>query len=393
MFAARNRHVQPFRVMVLMERARQLEREGRSIVHFEVGEPDFSTAEPIVTAGQQALADGHTGYTEALGIPELRARIAKFYRDQWEIELDPARIVVTSGASGALILACALLADPGDGWLMTDPGYPCNRSFLALVNAQAQLVPVGSDSGYQMSAEIAAECWQDNTHGLMLASPSNPTGAMLRGRDIEALSNLAVERGASIVLDEIYQGLTYGGGSGHCGTALTLSGAANLYVINSFSKYFGMTGWRLGWMVIPENAVPPVSRLAQNLFIAPPSISQYAALAAFSAEALAEHERRRDIFETRRDLLVSGLGRLGLRVALVPEGAFYLYVDIGAWGMNSDDFCSRLLEDYGVAVTPGTDFGTHQSDCNVRFAFTTGEDRIRRGLERIGDALTDWGFS
>ena len=392
MFAERNRHVQPFRVMVLMERARQLEREGRSIVHFEVGEPDFRTAEPIVSAGQQALADGRTGYTEALGIPELRLRIAEFYRDQWETEVDPARIVVTAGASGALVLACALLADPGDGWLMTDPGYPCNRTFLAMVNAQVQLAPVGPDSGYQMNAEIAVAHWRDNTRGLLLASPSNPTGAMLRAQDIEALRTLAGERGASVVLAEIYQGLTYGGGSVHRGTALTLPGTADLYVINSFSKYFGMTGWRLGWMVIPEEAVAPVARLAQNLFISPPSISQYAALAAFSTAALAEHERRRQTFEARRDLLASGLGRLGLQVALIPEGAFYLYVDIGACGMNSEDFCSRLLEDYGVAVTPGADFGAHRSDSHVRFAFTTGEDQIRRGLERIGEALTEWGF-
>jgi aspartate/methionine/tyrosine aminotransferase len=392
MFAERNRLVQPFRVMVLMERARQLEREGRSIVHLEVGEPDFPTAEPIVTAGQQALADGRTGYTEALGIPELRSRIAEFYRDRSGIEIDPGRIVVTSGASGALVLACTLLADPGDGWLMTDPGYPCNRSFVAMVNAQVQLAPVGPDSGYQMNAQIAAAHWHDNTRGLLLASPSNPTGAMLRGGDLEALFSLARERGASVVLDEIYQGLTYGGGVGHRGTALTLSGAADLYVVNSFSKYFGMTGWRLGWMVIPADAVAPLSRLAQNLFISPPSISQYAALAAFSEEALAEHERRRQTFEARRDLLVSGLAGLGLQVALVPEGAFYLYVDISTCGMSSDDFCSRLLEDYGVAVTPGTDFGAHRSDCHVRFAFTTGEDEIRRGLERIGDALTDWGI-
>jgi aspartate/methionine/tyrosine aminotransferase len=392
MFAERNRLVQPFRVMVLMERARQLEREGRSIVHLEVGEPGFPTAQPIVTAGHQALAEGRTGYTEALGIPELRLRIAEFYRDRSGIEIDPGRIVVTSGASGALVLACTLLADPGDGWLMTDPGYPCNRSFIAMVNAQVQLAPVGPDSGYQMNAQIAAAHWRDNTRGLLLASPSNPTGAMLRGRDLEALFSLARERGASVVLDEIYQGLTYGGGVGHCGTALTLSGAADLYVVNSFSKYFGMTGWRLGWMVIPADAVAPLSRLAQNLFISPPSISQYAALAAFSEEALAEHERRRQTFEARRDLLVSGLAGLGLQVALVPEGAFYLYVDISTCGMSSDDFCSRLLEDYGVAVTPGTDFGAHRSDCHVRFAFTIGEDKIRRGLERIGDALADWGI-
>jgi aspartate/methionine/tyrosine aminotransferase len=392
MFAERNRLIQPFRVMVLMERARQLEREGRVIVHLEVGEPDFPTAEPIVTAGHQALVEGRTGYTEALGIPELRLRIADFYRDRSDIEIDPGRIVVTSGASGALVLACTLLADPGDGWLMTDPGYPCNRSFVAMVNAQVQLAPVGPDSGYQMNARIAAAHWRDNTRGLLLASPSNPTGAMLRGQDLEALFTLASERGASVILDEIYQGLTYGGGDGHRGTALTLSGAADLYVVNSFSKYFGMTGWRLGWMVIPADAVAPLSRLAQNLFISPPSISQYAALAAFSEEALAEHERRRQTFEARRDLLVSGLEGLGLQIALVPEGAFYLYVDISTCSMSSEDFCSRLLEDYGVAVTPGTDFGAHRSDCHVRFAFTTGEDEIRRGLERIGDALTDWGI-
>lgn len=389
MFAERNRRIEPFRVMVVMERARQLEREGRSVVHFEVGEPDFSTASPIVAAGQQALAAGRTGYTEALGIPELRERIARFYDEAAGIAVDPARIIVTSGASGALLLACGLLANPDDRWLTTDPGYPCNRNFLALVNADVRRVPVGPDSGYQLNAERAAAHWHDDTRALLLASPSNPTGSMLRRVDIEALAALAKQRGAAVVLDEIYQGLTYAGGEGHRGSALAVSD--EIFVINSFSKYFGMTGWRLGWMVAPEAALEPLARLAQNLFISPPSIAQHAAVAAFSPDALAEHERRRAVFEQRRGLMVAGLGDCGLRVAVVPEGAFYLYVDIGVTGLDSETFCTRLLEQQGVAVTPGTDFGRHGADRHVRFAFTTGEDQIRAGIDRIGAALAEWG--
>ncbi|MEM8769242.1 MAG: aminotransferase class I/II-fold pyridoxal phosphate-dependent enzyme [Pseudomonadota bacterium] len=388
--AERLDRIAPFRVMQLMERAKELEAQGHRVVHFEVGEPDFPTAPPIVAAGQAALEAGHTKYTQALGTPELRARIAAHYQDIAGLAVDPGRVVVTTGASGALLLLAGLLLNPEDELLLPDPGYPCNEVFLGLVNAKPRRLPVAAASGFQVTAEALAAAWTPQTRGLLLGSPSNPTGVMTTRQDLESLTKAVHERDGVLLLDEIYQGLIYGDGGAQPEYRTGLAISDELFVLNSFSKYFGMTGWRLGWMVIPERCIDAVSRLAQNLFISPSSIAQQAALAAFEAPAMAIHEARRAQFAARRDRLAAGLRRLGLGIPVDPVGAFYLYVDVSSTGMDSEQFCWRLINEYQVAVTPGIDFGEHLADRYVRFAYTTGEEAIDLGLERIGHALKAW---
>ena len=386
-YAARLQRIAPFRVVELLERAKALEATGRHVIHLEVGEPDFPTAEPIVAAGHAALAAGATKYTQALGIPELRERIADYYRTRLGVSVAPERVVVTSGASAGLLLLCALLLDAGDELLLTDPGYPCNEVFVWLVNGEPVRIPLRAANGFTLDPGDVTERWSERTRGILVASPANPTGAVLDRRTLLALVAQARARQGFVILDEIYQGLVFDGRAEYL-TGLAV--ADDLYVLNSFSKYFGMTGWRLGWMVVPEGALDGVARLAQNLFISPPSLSQHAALAAFSDAALAIHEERRAAFARRRDRLVDGLLSLGFDVPLRPAGAFYVYADVSRSGLDSTDFCWRLLEEYGVAATPGVDFGTVAAERFVRFAFTTGEDAIDQAIERICAALSAW---
>ena len=386
MYAKRLGKISPFRVMELMERAKNLESQGHRVVHFEVGEPDFETAEPIVAAGISALEAGKTKYTQALGIPELRERISRHYRDLG-VDVAPERVVVTAGASGGLLLLNGLLLDPGDQLLLTDPGYPCNEVFVGLVNAEPVRIPVSPNQGFQLTAEDLRAHWGPATRGLLLASPANPTGAVMAREPLGELIAVARDKGGFVIIDEIYQGLVYDDAVSYR-TALEID--PEVFVLNSFSKYFGMTGWRLGWMVVPESALDAVSRLAQNLFISPPTIAQHAALAAFSPQAMAVHEARREAFRGRRDQLCDGLRKLGFRVPVVPGGAFYLYVDVSHSGLNSHDFCWRLIDEFQVATTPGIDFGDYLAERYVRFAYTTDEDSIEVGLERIGAALRAW---
>jgi aspartate/methionine/tyrosine aminotransferase len=390
-FSVRSQRIEPFRVMELLGRARALERAGRHVVHFEVGEPDFPTAEPIVRAGARALESGRTKYTEATGLPELRDAIAGHYRRIAGLPLDPGRVVVTSGASGALMLLSALLVDPGDVWLMTDPGYPCNRHFWTVAGGVSHLVPVGPETGFNLTPAQLRSVVTPATRGVLFASPANPTGAVLGRRPMAALCSTATELGLHRIVDEIYQGLVYEDGADSLATVLEVDTGA--FVVNSFSKYFGMTGWRLGWIVAPAAAVSALERLAQNLYISPPTISQYAALAAFEPEAIAEHERRRAEFARRRDVLRRGLDDLGLAVTGSPLGAFYLYVNVTRTGMAAEQFCWRLLEEFGVAATPGTDFGRHHAQEFVRFAYTIALPEIEEGLARIRRALVAWGVS
>jgi len=393
MFARRLDRIAPFRVVELLERAKALEAAGHRVVHLEVGEPDFPTAPSIVAAGHRALDAGATKYTQALGIPELRARIARHYRDWAGVEVDPGRVVVTAGASAGLLLLAALLLDADDELLLTDPGYPCNEVFAWLVNGVPVSVPVLPEEGFRLTAARARQAWSDATRGILAASPANPTGAVLDADGLAELAELAHGRGGFLVLDEIYQGLTYpGAGDLAPGYRTALEVHDGIYALNSFSKYFGMTGWRLGWMVVPDAAVEPVSRLAQNLFISPPSLAQHAALAAFEDDAMAVHEARRARFEQRMVRLCDGLEALGFHIPVRPSGAFYVYVDIGHTGLDAVDFCWRLLEERFVAVTPGIDFGARDAERYVRFAFTTGEDDIALGLERLSAALDAWGI-
>ena len=389
MTADRLNNIAPFRVMELMERAKALESEGQEVVHFEVGEPDFPTAQPIVDAGHAALDAGRTKYTQALGIPELRERISRYYAEVVGVEVPAERIVVTSGASAGLLLLCGLLLNPQDELLMTDPGYPCNRVFVGLVNGSAGQFPLSAADGFQPDPAVLAECWSSRTRGVLLASPANPTGAVIPARNLRLLIEVARARGGFVLLDEIYQGLIYQSEPEYR-SGLQLD--QELYVLNSFSKYFGMTGWRLGWMVVPDAALSGITRLAQNLFISPPSIAQYAALAAFEPAAMEIHESRRAHFGRRRDQLYRGLKALGFSIALLPEGAFYLYVDISHTGMDAEDFCWKLINEFQVAVTPGIDFGDCEPARYVRFAYTTADEQIELGLQRIEKALTAWGI-
>jgi aspartate/methionine/tyrosine aminotransferase len=389
MYAQRIRRIAPFRVVELLERAKQLEAAGNAVVHLEVGEPDFPTAQPIIDAAHRGLDDGATKYTQALGIPALRERIARYYDEHAGIRVAPERVVVTAGASAGLLLLSALLLDPGDELLLTDPGYPCNEVFVWLVNGVPIRIPLRAEQGFQITRDQLEAFWSQRTRGLLLASPANPTGAMVPTSVLRALANDIRERGGFLILDEIYQGLTYGGGAAdRCSSGLAV--ADDAYILNSFSKYFGMTGWRLGWMVLPEQAVEAVARLAQNLFISPASLSQQAALAAFEPAAMVIHEERRLAFERRLELLCTGLEALGFRIPLRPAGAFYLYADISHTGIPAVEFCRRLLEEFHVAATPGADFGVREAERYVRFAFTTGEAAIELALCRIGQALQAW---
>ena len=385
--ADRLKSIAPFRVMELMKRAAQLEAQGHRVVHFEVGEPDFNTAEPIVEAGRKALLDGHTKYTHALGTEALREALAQDYRERLGVAVPAERILVTAGASGGLLLLNALLINPGDGLLVTDPGYPCNAAFPRIVGGAAQPVPLRPEAGYLPRVDDLARAWRPNTVGLLLASPANPTGAVLTQERLAQVADFVRGAGGFFVLDEIYQGLTYGPPP-TADTGLRVDDG--LIALNSFSKYFGMTGWRLGWVVVPEALMAPIERLAQNLFISPSSVAQQAALAAFSPEAMAIHEARRQQFDARRRHLLAGLERLGFQTAAPPAGAFYLYMDVSSSGLDSYDFCWRLINEFQVATTPGIDFGERDAHRFVRFAYTTDDESISLGLERIGKALEAW---
>lgn len=278
------------------------------MIHLEIGEPDFTTAEPIVEAGRAALAAGHTRYTAARGLPALREAIAKFYGERYGVDLDPQRVLVTPGGSGALLLASSLLVDPGRHWLLADPGYPCNRHFLRLVEGAAQLVPVGPDSRYQLTPDLIERHWDSDSVGALVATPANPTGTLLDRDELAGLSGALKARGGHLVVDEIYHGLTYG-----VDAASVLEVDDDAFVLNSFSKYFGMTGWRLGWLVAPTAAVPELEKLAQNLYISAPSMAQQAALACFEPTTIAILEERREEFARRRDFLLPALRELGFR--------------------------------------------------------------------------------
>lgn len=381
-FADRLNDIEPFRVVEVLTKAKALEAAGRNIMHMEAGEPDFATALPIIHAGQKALADGATYYSQAQGIPELKEALSRYYQSEYQLDIDPKRIIITPGASGALLLIAALLINPGDGMLMADPGYPCNRHFLRLVEGEGQLVPVWPEQRYQLTAEIAEKAWRDNTMGALVASPANPTGEILTAEQLKDLHELTKRKGGYLVVDEIYHGLTYGEPA-----PSILSITDEAFVINSFSKYFGMTGWRLGWMVAPENAVDELERLAQNIFISMSTMGQYAALAAFEPKTREILDERRDIFAARRDFLLPELRNIGFHIPTTPAGALYLYADATKFTQNSQQFCLDMLEQHGVAMTPGLDFGHHRSNEHVRFSYTTGLDKLEQAVEVLSKVL------
>ena len=380
--AKRMAAIQPFHVMALLARARQLEAEGRDIVHMEIGEPDFDTPAPIVQAGIEALQSGKHHYTPAKGLPELRQAISGFYQHKYSLDVAPERILITPGSSGALQLLMSVLINPGEQVLMADPGYPCNRNFVRLVEGEAVSVPVDASTGYQLNLGHLQQHWNAATKAVMLASPANPTGTLIAAADMQSMAEFVQQQGGHLLVDEIYHGLTY---AVQEQTALAISD--EVFIINSFSKFFGMTGWRLGWLVAPEAYVEALDKVAQNIFLAASTPAQYAALAAFTPETLAILEQRRLIFQARRDYLMPALQELGFDIPVTPQGAFYLYANCAHLTDDSYSFCLRLLEETGVAVTPGKDFGLNQPQQHLRFAYTTSLERLKLGVERIRQFL------
>ena len=382
-FAGRLQEIEAFKAMKVLNRANELEAQGKSIIHLEVGEPDFPTPDPIVEAAKQALDAGQTKYTPATGIPELRQAIANQYLQNYNIEINPERIFVTAGGSGALVLAMALIVNPGDGMLMTDPGYPCNRHFVRSFNGDAQLIPVSAADNFQLMDELVRNNWQDNTRSVLLASPANPTGSVLAQGELLAIAAEGRSRDGCLLVDEIYHGLHYG--EDYPATGLL----TDAIVVNSFSKYYGMTGWRLGWIVAPESAIDEVEKLAQNLFICPSAISQRAAIAAFSHESHAIMERQRQAFMERRDLLVAGLRQLGFGIPCSPEGAFYVYAELPEFiAIDSEAFCTMMLERFGVAITAGSDFGDYRADRFVRISYANDKTALEQALAQCAEALS-----
>lgn len=380
--AQRVGHIEPFHVMALLARARELEAAGRSIVHMEIGEPDFATPESIRKAGAQAIERGETFYTPALGLPALRQAIAAFYRSRYGVMVAPERIIVTPGASGALLLATSALINPGDEVLLADPGYPANRHFVRLMDGVPVGIAVGPDSNYQLRSEHLQQHWGIRSKAALLATPSNPTGTLIEPDELCAMAHFAAARGGALIVDEIYHGLVYDGAAQ---TALALR--EDVFVINSFSKYFNMTGWRLGWLVAPERYVDAIDRIAQNVFLAASTPAQHAALAAFEPETLALLDARRDEFRVRRDFLLPALRAIGFGVPQQPQGAFYIYANSAALAPDSFVFARELLEQAGGAITPGIDFGAHAAHEHLRFAYTRPVDVLREGVARIARFL------
>lgn len=376
--ARRMQYIEPFHVMELLAKARAFERAGRDIVHMEIGEPDFPTPAPIIAAAQSRLSTGDIFYTPALGLPELRAAISRHYTERYGCEVPMERIVITTGASAALIVALGACVDRDEEWLLPDPSYPCNANFVHLFEGKVRRIVTSPEHGLQPTVADIEDAWSARTRGLLLASPANPTGTLISGEAMRELHAAVSRRGGTLMVDEIYHGLTYGRDAE---TACAI--ADDIYVINSFSKYFGMTGWRLGWLVVPPEALREVEKLAQNLYIAPPTLAQHAALAAFTPECKAILEARRHIFAERRDVLISGLEQLGFRIATPPDGAFYVYADLGTLAADSHELAHALLEEAGVAATPGLDFGSHGAKRHLRFAYTTDTARLQEGLQRM----------
>jgi aspartate/methionine/tyrosine aminotransferase len=376
--ARRAARIAPFEVMEVLAQAQRMQSAGHDVIHLEVGEPDFATPAPVVRAAMHALESEPMFYTPALGLPELRETIADHYATRYGVQVPAERIVVTAGSSAALLLALGLVLEIGDEALIGDPGYPCNRHFVSFVDAEPVLVPTDASTDYQVTAELLSAAWTPQTRAVIAASPSNPTGTVIELDEWGRIADLCRAHGATLVADEIYQGLVYGR---EPETVLSLTD--DLFVVNSFSKYFQMTGWRLGWLVVPDGITREIEKLAQNLFICPPTPAQYAALAAFAPETIGILEDRRGQLHARRDVLLDALPDIGFAVKARPDGAFYIYCDVSALTDDSFAFARRVLDEAAVAITPGRDFGIAAPDRHVRIAYTQTVPRLIEAIERI----------
>ncbi|NUT13990.1 MAG: pyridoxal phosphate-dependent aminotransferase [Cupriavidus sp.] len=381
--ASRLANIDAFHVMELAKQAAALERAGRDIVHMGIGEPDFTAAEPVVRAAEAAMRRGVTQYTGALGIQPLREAIAGYYKTAYGLDLPARRVIVTAGASGALLLACAVLVEIGAEVLMPDPSYPCNRHFVAAFDGVARMIPSGPAERFQLTAAQVEANWGEQTRGVLLASPSNPTGTSILPDELARILQAVRARHGFAILDEIYQGLSY-----DAAPVSALSLDPNVVTVNSFSKYFNMTGWRLGWLVVPEALVEAFEKVAQNLFICASAVAQYAALACFTPEALAIYDERKAEVRRRRDLIVPALESLGLRVPVRPDGAFYVYADCR--GVNhpaagdADRLTQAMLHEAGVVMVPGQDFGPHTARDYIRISYATSRENIEEAMARLG---------
>jgi aspartate/methionine/tyrosine aminotransferase len=384
----RAQRIEPFYVMEIAKAASALAatvaQSDTPMIFLNIGEPDF-TAPPLVqAAAAQAIGNGQTHYTAATGLPELRERISYWYRSRFGFDVPASRIVVTAGASAALQLACLALIEPGDEVLMPDPSYPCNRHFVSAADGRAVLIPTTAAQRFQLSAEQVAQAWGSQTRGVLLASPSNPTGTSIAFDELRRIHEVVCAHGGLTLVDEIYLGLSHDAQFSQSALAID----EQIISINSFSKYFNMTGWRLGWLVVPEPLVPVIERLAQNLFICPSTIAQYAALACFEADSLAEYERRRAEFKTRRDYFIPALNALGLTVPVMPDGAFYAWADCTAacerLGVSGSwDLAFELMNRAHVAVTPGRDFGLADTARFVRFSTANSMEQLQQAIARL----------
>jgi len=392
--ASRLDHIEPFYVMECAKAAHEIAasalcdpaRGGRPMIYLNIGEPDFGAAPLVREAAQRAIRDGRTQYTQATGLPALRERIAQWYENHFGVRVPARRIVVTAGASAALQLACAVLFEAGDDVLMPDPCYPCNRHFVAAADARAVLLPTDAHTRFQLDAQAVAAAWSARTRGVLLATPSNPTGTSIDPDGLARIVEVTRAHGAACVVDEIYLGLSYEDRYGH--TVLSVAAPDDGVVsVNSFSKYFGMTGWRLGWLVLPEALVAPVERLAQNLYICPSAVAQHAALACFDDESIAEFERRRAEFRRRRDFVVAALQRLQMPTPVAPDGAFYAYADCSQHSASSWDFVFDLMRRAQVALTPGRDFGRCAPDRYLRLSYASSMADLEEAMQRLQRSL------
>ncbi|MEO8170569.1 MAG: pyridoxal phosphate-dependent aminotransferase [Oxalobacteraceae bacterium] len=376
--ASRLQHIAPFHVMEIAKMAATLEQQGRHIIHMGIGEPDFTAPPAVIEAAAQAMRDGRMQYTAATGLPQLRTAISAHYRQVYGLEVAPERIIVTAGASAALLLACAALVEKGAEVLMPDPSYPCNRHFVSAFDGLPVMIPSGPAERFQLSDAMVQAHWNDATRGVLLASPSNPTGTSIAPDELQKIVASVRSKGGFTIVDEIYQGLSY-----DAAPFSALSLGDDVIVVNSFSKYFNMTGWRLGWLVVPEVLLPPIEKLAQNLFICASTIAQHAALACFAPESLAIYEQRKAEFKRRRDYIVPALRALGFAVPVMPDGAFYVYADCSALTDDADRLTIEMLNQAGVVLVPGLDFGTHTARHYIRLSYATSMENLQEAVRRL----------
>lgn len=389
--AARLDHIDPFYVMECAKAAVELAQSpacaDSPMIFLNIGEPDFTAPPLVLEAARRCMQDGRTHYTQATGEPALRARISGWYAERFGLDVPAGRIIITAGASAALQLACLALVERGDEVLMPDPSYPCNRHFVAAADGVPVLLPAGAAQRFQLDAAGVEAAWTARTAGVLLASPSNPTGTSIAPGEMGRIVRAVHAHGGFTIVDEIYLALSFDETYGHSALAHNRAGADDVISINSFSKYFCMTGWRLGWMVVPEALVAAIDRLAQNLYICPSSIAQQAALACFEPDSIAEYERRRAQFRTRRDYLVPALDALDLKVPVMPDGAFYAWADVSAHAASSWDFVFDIMRRAHVAITPGRDFGRDGSERFVRLSYANSMAQLQEAVRRLAAAL------